>query len=486
MRRTHILLALLLGGLAALMLALVASAETVASTNAPAPVRERGGLNQTGPYTVYLPLVARQYDPMYVAPFGIIMYGNVDDAAGLQAMKSAGSRWVTTAFHWSAIEPISGSYDWSSFDVKAQNAQAAGMDVFVLFTGNPAWAAALPGGPVTNTQDLVDFVALAVERYDCDGLNDAPGSPCVHYWSFYAEPDNGNLDRAYGGKGYWGHNGTGFAAMLSQVSPAIHAANPRAKVLIGGLAYDWFEEDDGPFVRSFLTDTLSELNTYWGGARAYIDAVAFHFYPISAPRWPTIREKALEVRGIMARHGVGDLPLICPEAGYWSSPKFGSSEQGQAQRLVQMYVRSLSVDVQFLSWYKVFDDAVAGSNEDTYPDRTSGLLQMNGTPKPSYDAYGTLTRELAWARYLRPLQAANAEGYVFRMPNGREKTVLWATEPFTTVPFPYPCLRLVDTVGHVYNPVNDGDLNWDWDKTANGQICLGIYRDTPFYVEPCQ
>lgn len=430
--------------------------------------------------TVYLPVVMRWYDPSYVSPFGIVMYGNVDEDAGLKKMQEAGSKWVTTMLFWSAIEPVKGQYDWSSFDIKAQNAKAAGLDVFVLFTSNPSWAASLPGGPVTDTNDLVAFVAKMAERYDCDGRDDAPGSPCVHYWSFYAEPDNGEINRARAGKGYWGHNGAGFAAMLAQVSPAIHSANPRAKVLIGGLAYDWFEEDGGPFVRSFLTDTLKALNNYPGGAKVYIDAVAFHFYPISAHRWPTIREKAMEVRGIMQRHGVGDLPLICPEMGYWSSTTAGSNEEKQAKRLVQMFVQGLSVGLEHMSWFAVFDDG-PGTEEH-------GLFwgyDLN-RPKQSYYAYRTLTRELAGARYIRPLQVRDVEGYVFRMPGGREKTVLWASASSAVrVSFPYACIRLVDTIGTVYMPVSDGDPNWDWDGAKNGQITLGIYPDTPFYVESC-
>lgn len=433
--------------------------------------------------TVYLPLVARGYDPSYISPFGIVMYGNVDDRAGLQKMKEAGSRWVTTMLFWSAIEPINDQYNWSDFDIKASNARAAGMDVFVLFTANPSWAAALPGGPVTRTQDLVEFVTRMAERYDCDGQDDAPGSPCVHYWSFYAEPDNGDIMRAYGGKGYWGDNGAGFAAMLREISPAIHRANPRAKVLIGGLAYDWFREDGGPFVRSFLTDTLRALNGYPGGARAYIDAVAFHFYPISGHRWPTIREKALEIRGIMERHGVGDLPLICPEMGYWSASEgvpdsLKSSEEKQAKRLVQMFVQGIAVGLEHMAWFAVFDDG-PGTEEH-------GLFwgyDLN-RPKQSYWAYQTLTRELEGARYLRPVQASNIEGYVFRMPTGREKTVLWATVPSAAMVFPYPCLRLVDIGGRVYI-VSDGDQTWDRDGIRNGQVTLGVYQDTPFYVEPC-
>ena len=434
--------------------------------------------------TVYLPFVARRYDPTYVSPFGIVMYGQVDDASGLQAMEDAGSKWVTTMLLWSDIEPTKGSYDWSSFDTKAQNAQAARMSLFVLFTGNPSWAAALPGGPVTDTQDLVHFVTLMAERYDCDGVDDAPGSPCVHYWSFYAEPDNGNIDRARAGKGFWGNNGTGYAAMLSQVAPAIRAADPQAKVFIGGIAYDYFEPN-GPFVRSFLTDTLSALNAYPGGAEAYIDAVTFHYYPIN-PTWSSIRDKALEIRGIMERHGIGDLPMICPEMGYWSAEEAGSNETVQARRLVQMFVRGMSVGLEQMSWFAVFDAPPEKVSE--YPTEEHGLFPYNDLthPKQAYYAYRTLVQELGGARYLRPLGASNVEGYVFRMPEGYEKTVLWATSSSTSVSFPYSCLRLVDTTGNVYSPIRDGDPNWDWDGKVNGEIALGIYLDAPFYVEPCR
>jgi hypothetical protein len=410
------------------------------------------------------------------------MYGHVNEDAGLHTVEDAGSRWVTTKFRWSAVESLKGDYDWSSFDTKARNAQEAGVDLFVLFTSNPSWAAALPGGPVTDTQDLANISTQMAKRYDCDGTNDAPGSPCVHYWSFYAEPDNGDLGRALGGKGYWGHNGAGFAEMLSYVSPAIHAASPRAQVLIGGVAYDWFEPG-GPFVRSFLTDTLTVLNTYAGGAQAYIDAVAFHYYPIDVARWPTIREKAQEIQGIMDRHGVGDLPLICPEAGYWSSPKHGSSEQGQAQRLVQMYTRGLASGVEILSWHKVLDKAWAGSDDDKYAGDTTGLRRVDGSLKPAYFAYQVMTRELELTRYSGPFLHENIEGYVFQMPGGSDKTVLWAKTSVTRVSFPYHCLRRVDRDGNARN-INDGSSD-DLDGIQNGQVRLQLDPGEPVYIRSC-
>jgi hypothetical protein len=432
-------------------------------------------------YTVTLPIVLRNYDAAYVSPFGVVMYGGVNEASGLLVMQNAGARRVTTQLKWSAIEPSKGSYDWSAFDAKAQNAADAGMDLFVLFTGNPSWAAELPGGPVYDMQDLLDFVTVMAERYDCDGVNDADGHPCVHSWSFYAEPDNGDLFRAELGKGYWGHDGAGYADMISQVSTAMKVANPRAQVLIGGLAYDYFEEEGGPFVRSFLADTLAALNAL-GGAGQYVDAVAFHYYPISAD-WTSIREKAAEIRGIMTANGAGALPLLCPEMSYWSSPTFDSSATEQAWRLVQMYTRGLSAGLQEMSWYQVFDDAVAGSVDDEYPDDTSGLLDVYGAAKPSYYAYQTLTRELRGLYYQRELQFEGAEGYVFGRAGRSDKTVLWSQAGTTFVTFPYTRLRLVDTLGGEFIIVDNQPTSpGDWDSVV-GQITLAI-SEQPFYVEP--
>jgi len=459
----------------------LATGQVVESTLPPGPPEA-----MTLSTVVYLPSVTRNYQPGYVSPFGIIMYSNVDDEAGLPQMQTAGSRRVTTLLFWSEIEALppvgdQHSYTWTSFDAKVSNASAAGMQVFVLFTGNPPWAASCPGGPVypQHVPNLVAFVTVLAERYDGDGSDDAPGSPVVNDWSFYAEPDNGEEWRcAAQGKGFWGNNGAGFAEMLSNIAPAIHNASPNARVMIGGIAYDWFTEEGGPFVRSFLADTLQALNGNHGGALNYIDAVAFHYYPISTARWPTIREKALEIKGIMSQNGLDHLPLLAPEVGYWSDPAAGSSEARQARFLVQMYARGLSVGIEHLSWFRVFDDGPLTEQHGLFWG--SNLAD----PKLAYDAYRIMTGELYGASYASPLAASGVEGYVFTMSNGSEKTVLWSTvNPSTLMPFGETCLRKVETLGTEQSVVDGGSL--DEDGVANGQISLEVYLDQPNYVGSC-
>jgi hypothetical protein len=432
--------------------------------------------------TVTPPLAYTDCDPTHVSPFGVTMYENVSDALGLAHMQAAGSRRVTTFLRWYYIEPsppVNGQpgRNWTTFDIQVQNAQAAGMEVFALVSENPPWAAALPGGPVTNTLDLINFMTAAVERYDGDGLDDAPGSPVITYWSLYAEPDNETEWYARLGKGYWGNNVAGFAELLTQLTPALHAANPRAKVLMGGLAYDNFTTEGGPFNPNFLPSLLEALNAYPGGATAYLDAMAFHFYPVSAQRWPTIRDKAQAIRGILEQHGAGSLPLLVPEMGYWSDPAVGSNENWQAEYLVQMYTTGLAAGIEQLSWFDVFDNGPGSEMHGLFRNRDLSA------PKPAYTAYATMTSELAGGRYLRELSAPGVSGFVFSTCDAPEKLVVWGHTANGSVNLAQGCVRRVSLLGEAAQVV-DGAAD-DLDGVANGQVTVRVTDDDLFYLGQC-
>jgi hypothetical protein len=287
----------------------------------------------------------------------------------------------------------------------------------------------------------------------------------------YPEPDNGSEVYAQHGKGYWGHNGAGFAQMLAQVQPVMKAADPEAKVMIGGLAYDYFEDQGGPFVRSFLPDVLE------AGGGEYLDMVAIHYYPIF---WGTISAKMQEVKNILDSYGYGDLPMICPEMGYWSDPDAGSSEEEQARRLVKMFVRGMSVDLGVMTWFAVFD---RGEGTESH-----GLLNPDHTPKPAYTAYKVLVSELTGACYERGLSTdyPEVEGYVFSLRCGtREKSVLWTNpgeggEVARDLPFPVSALRVVQKEGEE-SIIYDGGPG-DLDGIADGKVTIRI-TGSPIYVE---
>jgi hypothetical protein len=443
--------------------------------------------------TQYLPLIGRYFASDYVSPFGVAFYYGVNAASGLEQMTAAGSRWTSTYFRWRQIEPtapVSGThtYDWSEFDTKVTNARAVGISIYAMFSWNPSWAAVYPGGPVTDTANLLAVVSAAAERYDGDGFEDMPGGGVVNHWAFYMEPDNNAVWAAeIGDRGLWGDDPEGYADLLATLATTVHAANPQAVVMPGAVAYDYFAppDGDGHFKRDFLGRVIDRLNTKPGGAPAYIDAVPFHYYPISPQFWSDLHEKTQEIRGILSARGVGHLPLLVPEMGYWSSPTWpgqpaGSSPEQQARRLVQMYLHGISEGLTLMNWFQVFDGTCCS------PLEHHGLFYGNdlNNPKPAYTAYGVLVHELTGAYYVGPVNSPGLQGYVFSIWHLKTKTAVWATQASANMSFNLTCLRRVDHMGNVVSPILDGNATWDKDSVV-GQITLEVLQDQTLYVQGC-
>jgi hypothetical protein len=465
----------------ALAAAMTVAALITASPRQPAAAATHpvdSSLSTQAAQLVYLPQLLRSHNAAYPAPFGIAMFGAVDQASGLGAMRTAGATRVMTTLNWAEVQPVeNGPYDWTNSDARFANATAAGMRVYVLFDQNPTWVSSQRRGPVPADKlpALKAVVQAMAQRY-----NGGNGGPRVDYWSFYGEPDA--IDA-------WGQNGVAYAAMLKEVAPLVRVANPQATVLIGAPAYDRFTQDDGlgaplgPHTRSFITDTLQSLNTNWGGAAQYIQAFAFDYYPVSPTRWPTLLEKTAEIRSILNNHGLSHLPLIVPEISMWSvwPAPVGEQQRVQAQYLVHHYIRGWSAGIQQLYWFQVFD--IIDSQPDDFDEQGLFVGTDLNRPKLAYFAYQTLTREMAGAVYAGRLTYPDAEGYRFLL-EGRVVTVVWGTSMTpAAVDFANSCVRVVDLLGTA-TLINDGGIG-DQDFAANGQIRLLVPRLEPVYVRAC-
>lgn len=430
--------------------------------------------------TLYLPLVTSYWAD--VTPnFGVQFYGPLDTANGLDIIAQGGARWIRVPLNWAAIEPANTTpayYNWSSLDTSINNATAQNINLVLMLAGQPSWVAAYPMGPVSDTAELHQFFGALVERYDGDGVDDVPGSAVVKYFEIYNEPDNGDIGHAiHGGWGYWGHNGAGYAALLRELYPAIKSANPQAQIVFGGLALDWFEDQGGIFVRSFLDDVLAACRGY-----ACFDVMNFHYYPPYRPNWEPygkdIIGKANYVRQKMAAYGLSTLPLICTESSWGSGGTWGSPEL-QNRYVVKVFARSLAARLPITIWFMKTD-----GNEPSLP----GLLNNDLTPKPSYQAFNYLTRQLNRAVYQRTLTTAETgssqiEGYVFQA--GRYRIdVLWTEDSTWTNPNDDPWLpftavasrlQVVDKSGNgrIYTDAEDG--------IADGRITV-LVGGSPLYL----
>jgi len=398
--------------------------ESVSEGSRPAILKTDGSSGSSLPevqtiqmHQAFLPMVFLQPIPPL---FGVQTMGG---GIGVDKMVDLQTVWVRRSISWKEIEPSPGVYNWTRYDTSFTNVASNHLRLIVTIQGNPSWAAPFPGGPINPEQipDYLAFIRGLVERYDGDGHDDAPGSPVITHWEFYNEPDNGSSFYAHNGWGYWGNNGAEYAELMAQVYPVVKAANPSASVLMGGIAYDWFTDQGGPFQRAFIDDFLA------AGGGDYIDLFNFHFYPLFAPNWapygPDLLGKLNFLKTKLAVHDLADKPVAITEIGLSSSnPLIGGTHEVQSRYVAQAFSRALAADVKIMNWFILYDG-------NTF---TEGLLDVNLNPKPAYTAYKTMATQLAKAVYQRTLSdselgSPQAEGYAYR--RGQEILyVVWTND----------------------------------------------------------
>ena len=423
----------------------------------------------------------------------------------LDALEDSGACWSRVRIVWDWIEPdapVEGmppAYYWGPYhDENLALVAGTGVQLIGTIDDVPDWAADEPFNlscsPIRadRLDEFARFVTDLVNRYKQPPWN-------IHVWELRNEPDGTTEDRDAAGQGCGGLYGAKYAQMAAAAYPAIKAADPTATVLMGGVAYDNFTEYDGPFYRYFPDNVMSS-----GGAQ-YMDAITLHYFADFFREWerwvpygdpPTcglvddhvgtpydawgidIIAKANHFRNRLAVcHGVNK-PLWITELAEHGYPDQPDTLYQQARYVIQGHVRSLAVGAENVTWFALVSPP--------YDTAEQGLLtQGDLSPKPAYYAYQTLTSELRDYEYVRPLNAQNAEGYVFRNSQGQEKTVAWswgAAGTSATVAFAQTSqLRRVDRLGNA-TTIQDGGAG-DADGIVNGTVVVRL-PNVPLDTDP--
>jgi hypothetical protein len=440
------------------------------------------------PLKSYIPLVGRNTNPP-PSIFGVQTYGSSTPSATYTPfLIETGASWVRTEVAWASVEPINtdpANFNWSAIDTALAIALRGSPRLIVTIEVVPSWAAEVHRGPIYPHMlpEFAQFVGAFVERYDGDGLDDAPGSPVVRYWEFFNEPDVSST-LFFGG---WGEYGAEYAEMLSYVYPAVKKASSQAHVVFGGIAYDWWADTGGPFVESFLDDALA------AGAGAYFDIMNFHFYPGFWRRWTDdassgLSEKARAIRSKLENYQV-DKPMIITEAGWHSSnePLSPSSPEDQARYVVELFVESMASDIDIMIWWMLFDPG-----EGYY---ANGLITNSSPPviKPAFVAYKELVTRFRQAEFVRQLETRepvfNPDGsvqsmdaYEFRDPvNRRTIYVAWMNPVNGTTAWQLRLPAAQATRYNIYNtesiPLSDAA-----DGVSDGFITV-VVGSHPVFVE---
>ena len=389
----------------------------------------------------------------------------------VQALADSGACWTRIELKWSQIQPEPppapySDYDLEWFDERIQLLSDAGIQIMAVVHDAPYWAAEETAGPLypERVPDFAQFLTDMVGRYRQSPYN-------IHHWQLWNEPDQTEQE---GWPGGYGFDGDLYADMLAQAYPAIKDVDSSATVLMGGIAYDWFEEYAccGPFYRYFPDDVMAA-----GGGR-YMDATSFHYFPDFYREWERWNIYGPPTCGIVD-DGLGDpyyakgidiiaktrhfrnrmqvcagvsKPIWLTEMGEHGFAGDPPSLDQQARYVLQGYARALAIGMKNITWFALVSPP--------YDSHQQGLLyEDDWSPKPAFYTYETMVYELTGYRYSRTLDVPKVEGYAFRNDAGQEQVVAWswgeALESGLLTFTPANLLRVVDREGRVTS-VADG------------------------------
>ena len=308
----------------------------------------------------------------------------LDDAVEL------GAGWIRVDLSWNDIQPDKPDrYEWQRFDRVARAARARGLQVLAVIGYTPAWErqpGCTSGGQVCPPVDPALFAAFAADaakRYAPMG---------VHTWEIWNEEN----------ASFWlpRPDPAAYAQLLSLTAASMRHADPKAYLVMGGLAAGVTDPKTGYLSAADFLTAVSKL-----GANKLVDAVADHPYTYphllsDVTTFGDSFERISSVKGslvqILATYGTPNLPIWITEVG---APTVGpgAPEDGRKvttgthvteQRQAEIAADSVGAaaansHVDALFWFADQDD---GKN----PVQTwhyYGLRRGDGSKKPAFSAF---------------------------------------------------------------------------------------------------
>jgi hypothetical protein len=239
--------------------------------------------------------------------FNSLSYSPAQIATQLQALAATGVTTARSDALWQASEPaapVGGvhTYAWGFDDTVAGDLAAHRLRWLPILDYSAPWAESVPGQSHSPPASAADFAAYAgafAARYGSGGSfwrshPDLPVEPVLTY-EIWNEPDQGE---------FWSPtpDAARYADLYVAAREAIDAADPAARVIIGGLTHP--------------TDFLPAILAARPQLRGHIDGVAIHPYGVPLVVLSRIRQ----ARATLNTQGMSSVPLYVTEFGWTTSP----------------------------------------------------------------------------------------------------------------------------------------------------------------------
>jgi hypothetical protein len=318
--------------------------------------------------------------------FGVSPNEGLPSAPEFEQMRRGGIRSYRVPLGWSVAWPNPGTFNWEPFDRHVAGAAAAGIGVLPIIYSTPRWVGIGPSTlPVDSLiqRDLWEvFLGKAVRRYGPRGSfwsahRELPYRP-IRAWQIWNEEN-----------GVWFTDPVSvsrYARLLRISSRSLRNADPKAKVVLGGL-YGRPSPTGGAL---WAKDFLSQLYRFKRIRRTF-DVVALHPY---AGDVEAMRSQIVEVRNVMNRHRDAGTPIWIDEFGWGSGTErlsFDKGPEGQRATLVAAFKMLIENQRRWKigrTYWFPWEDAPPPA---CYYCVTGGLFTTDLRPKPAWYGYVGVT-----------------------------------------------------------------------------------------------
>ncbi|MDQ0289214.1 hypothetical protein [Oligosphaera ethanolica] len=313
----------------------------------------------------------------------------------------AGVPHVRERLSWPEVNPNPGEYDYGHYLYNANLLHERGILISGMFHNAPAWA----GRKIKLPLDLREVYIFCKKTAEVFG--DRMGN-----WEYWNEQDIG-----FAPEPAWD-----FAASMKAAYLGFKAARPNMPVAIGALC----RPDRNAYDYGLFANDIAK----------YTDLMNFHTYAGLAS-YPNI---FAEMRQFMADHGIADRPLWITECG--TNAEGPATADSGKDKLKKHSPDQEMVLAEFLpkSQILLMLEGVARNYYFVFPPYNErgghkdwGLMRRDGTVKPGYAAFATITAQLLEAALLGEINTDDqTRAFLFQQPDGSQTVVFWSKSAVDT------------------------------------------------------
>ena len=291
----------------------------------------------------------------------------------VEMARLTGCRWVRDRISWRAFNPSPGKYKWELYDDLFAMYKKAGLPILLAYASSPQWTRQY--GEKSYPSDLWGAYQFAKDCVEHWGDR-------MFAWEIWNEPDIAVHSKEPPDR---------FAAMLKAISLGYRSGANDPVILQGPIA-----REPGPFSQSMFANNVAD----------YVDVYSFHSY---APFESNMYERVVD-QHLQSASANGFSESWMTEIGRAFArdkkpdPLLASREQ--ADYLVRAYTTSLSMGIRRVSWFILRPYLGGGPSQ-------FGLLRLDLSPLPSYQAMAVMCQQLGNATALGDVRVNAGSLHVF-------------------------------------------------------------------------